>query len=214
MTSVVNRKMKTTSLAFVVALTFAFVRPAFAQHVIGNLYPDSTDAPESSASRDPGSASDFGPYSLSQPDLPPAPRDVYSEPTPKPGSLSKGFVAPESSGQSVIGNNYPDTTDSAESAADSDRGDYADFGPYSPSDSDRAPAPREYAEPQEAPTYGQTYSPTYGGFASESAGSPWMQRPEGAFAQPWVNPSTTATLPMRESSPVFSSSPGAFRPFH
>jgi len=186
-------------------LTFAFVRPAFAQHVIGNLYPDSTDAPESSASRDPGSASDFGPYSLSEPDLAPAPRT---------GSLSEGFVAPESSGQSVIGNNYPDTTDSAESAADSDRGDYADFGPYSPSDSDRAPAPREYAEPQEAPTYGQTYSPTYGGFASESAGSPWMQRPEGAFAQPWVNPSTTATLPMRESSPVFSSSPGAFRPFH
>ena len=196
--------MKTTSLAFVVALTFAFVRPAFAQHVIGNLYPDSTDAPESSASRDPGSASDFGAYSLSQPDLPPAPRT---------GSLSEGFVAPESSNQRVIGNIYPDATDS-ESAADSDRGDYADFGPYSPSDSDRAPAPREYAEPQEAPTYGQTYSPTYGGFASESAGSPWMQRPEGAFAQPWVNPSTTATLPMRESSPVFSSSPGAFRPFH
>lgn len=214
MTSVVNRKMKTTSLAFVVALTFAFVRPAFAQHVIGNLYPDSTDAPESSASRDPGSASDFGPYSLAQPDLPPAPRDVYSEPAPRTGSLSEGFVAPESSSQRVIGNIYPDTTDSAESAADSDRGDYADFGPYSPSDSDRAPAPREYAEPQEAPTYGQTYSPTYGGFASESAGSPWMQRPEGAFAQPWVNPSTTATLPMRESSPVFSSSPGAFRPFH
>jgi len=205
MTSVVNRKMKTTSLAFVVALTFAFVRPAFAQHVIGNLYPDSTDAPESSASRDPGNASDFGPYSLSEPDLAPA---------PKTGSLSEGFVAPESSSQRVIGNNYPDTTDSAESAADSDRGDYADFGPYSPSDRDRAPAPREYAEPQEAPTYGQTYSPTYGGFASESAGSPWMQRPEGAFAQPWVNPSTTATLPMRESSPVFSSSPGAFRPFH
>ena len=63
-------------------------------------------------------------------------------------------------------------------------------------------------------TYSPTYSPTYGGFESESAGSPWQQRPEGAFAQPWVNPSTPANLPMRESSPVFSSSPGAFRPFH
>jgi hypothetical protein len=205
MTSVVNRKMKTTSLAFVVALTFAFVRPAFAQHVIGNLYPDSTDAPESSASRDPGSASDFGPYSLSEPDLAPA---------PKTGALSEGFVAPESSNQTVIGNIYPDATDSAESSAVRDRGDYPDYGPYSPSDSDRVPALREYAEPQQAPVYGQTYAPSYGGFASESAGSPWMQRPEGAFAQPWVNPSTPATLPMRESSPVFSSSPGAFRPFH
>lgn len=205
--------MKTTSLAFVVTLTFAFVRPAFAQHVIGNIYPDSTDAQESSAP-DPGNASDFGPYSLSQPDLPPAPRNVYSEAAPRTGSLSEGFVAPESSSQRVIGNIYLDATDSAESSADPDRGDYPDFGPYSPADSDRAPAPREYAEPQEAPMYGQTYSPTYGGFASESAGSAWMQRPEGAFAQPWVNPPTSATIPMRESSPVFSSSPGAFRPFH
>ena len=196
------------------ALTVMQIRPAFAQHVIGNIYPDSTDSPEASAGRDPGNASDFGPYSLSQPDLPPAPRDVYSEPAPKVGSLSKGFVAPDSSGQTVIGNIYPGPSDSAESPADSDRGDYADFGPYSPADSDRASAPREYAEPQEAPTYGQTYSPTYGGFESESAGSPWMQRPEGAFAQPWVNPSTAAPLPMRESSPVFSSGPGAFRPFH
>ena len=197
--------MKTTTLLAIAAvvssaLTFLQIQPAFAQHVIGNIYPDSTDSPQSSAGRDRGNASDFGPYSLSQPDLPPAPRDAYSEPAPNVGSLSKGFVAPESSGQSVIGNVYPG---SAESAADSDRGDYADYGAYSPADSDRAPAPREYAEPEQAPTYGQTYSPTYGGFASESAGSPWMQRPEGAFAQPWVNP-----------SPVFSSSPGAFRPFH
>ena len=200
------------------ALTFTQIRPAFAQHVIGNIYPDTTDSPASSAGRDPGNASEFGPYSLAQPDLPPAPRDVYSEPAPKVGSLSKGFVAPEYSGQSVIGNVYPGATDSAESAADSDRGDYPDYGAYSPADSDRAPAPREYAEPQEAPMYGQTYSPTYsptyGGFESESAGSPWQQRPEGAFAQPWVNPSTPANLPMRESSPVFSSGPGAFRPFH
>src|SRR6266403_6274907 len=101
--------MKTTSLlavAAVVSSAFVFIEPAFAQHVIGNIYPDSTDSPESSASRDPGNASDFGPYSLSQPDLPPAPRDVYSE--PKTGSLSKGFVAPESSSQGVIGNIYPD----------------------------------------------------------------------------------------------------------
>jgi hypothetical protein len=206
--------MKTTSFAFVVALTFALVRPAFAQHVIGNIYPDSTDSPESTASLDPGNASDFGLYSQSRPDLPPAPRDVYAEPAPRTGSLSEGFVAPESSNQRVIGNMYPDATDSAESSAVRDRGDYPDYGPYSPSDSDRAPGLREYAEPQQAPMYGQTYSPTYGGFASESAGSPWMQRPQGAFAQPWINPSTPATIPMRESSPVFSSSPGAFRPFH
>jgi len=197
------------------ALTLIQIQPAFAQHVIGNIYPDSTDSPEASAGRDPGNASDFGPYSLAQPDLPPAPRDVYSEPAPKVGSLSKGFVAPEYSGQRVIGNNYPDATDSAESSAVRDSDNYSDFGAYSPSDSDRAPAPGEYAEPQQAPpTYGQTYSPTYGGFESESAGSPWMQRPEGAFAQPWVNPSTPANLPMRESAPVFSSGPGAFRPFH
>ena len=133
--------MKTTSLAFVVALTFAFVRPAFAQHVIGNIYPDSTDSQESSAARDPGNSTDFGPYSLSEPDLAPAPRDVYSEPAPRTGSLSEGFVAPESGGA-------------------------------------------------------------------------WMQRPEGAFAQPWVNPSTSVTVPMRESSPVFSARPESYSPFH
>src|ERR1700682_4238463 len=129
--------MKTTPFVFVVGLTFACVRPAFAQRVIGNIYPDTTDSQESAAVRDPGNSSDFGPYSLSQPDLPPAPRDVYSEPAPMTGSLSKGFVAPESSSQRIIGNVYPDTTDlspdtteSSESAAVRDRGNYADFGPY------------------------------------------------------------------------------------
>jgi hypothetical protein len=203
-----------TTIAFVVAMTLVVVRPAFAQRVIGNIYPDTTDSPESPAVRDPGNAADFGPYSLSEPDLAPAPRDVYSEPAPKTGSLSRGFVAPESSAQRVTGNIYPDSTDSQEPPAIRDPGNSADFGSYSPSDTDLAPAPREYAEPQTAPMYGQTYAPSYGGFASESAGSPWMQRPQGAFAQPWVNPSTTATVPMRQSSPVFSSSPGSFRPFH
>src|SRR5713101_7134053 len=84
--------MKTTSLVFVVALTLACVRPAFAQRVIGNIYPDTTDSQESPAVRDQGNYADFDPYSLSEPDLPPAPRDVYSEPAPMAGSLSKGFT--------------------------------------------------------------------------------------------------------------------------
>jgi len=207
--------MKTTSFAIVVALTFALVRPAFAQRVIGNIYPDSTDSQESRAGRDPGNSADFGPYALSEPDLAPAPRDVYSEPAPNAGSLSKGFVAPESSDQRVIGNIYPDSTDSEESPGVRDPGDYSDFGPYSPSDTDLAAAPREYAEPHSAPMSG-SYSegfvepPSNGGFAPESSGGAWMQRPEGAFAQPWVNPPASANLPMRESSPVSS----AFRPFH
>jgi len=196
--------MKTTSFVFVVALTFAFVRPAFAQRVIGNIYPDTTDSQESAAVRDPGNSSDFGPYSLSQPDLPPAPRDVYSEPAPMTGSLSKGFT-PESSAQRVIGNVYQDTTESSESPAARDRGNYADFGPYSPSEPDLARAPREL-DSEPAPMSGSLSR----GFAPESSGSAWMQRPQGAFAQPWVNPPTSANLPMRESSPVSS----AFRPFH
>ena len=212
--------MKTTSLrtkaylaatTFVVALTLTFVRPAFAQRVIGNIYPDTTDSQESPAVRDPGNASDFGPYSLEQPDLPPAPRDVYSEPAPKAGSLSKGFVAPESSDQRVIGNIYPDTTDSEESPGVRDRGDSSDFGPYPLSEPDLARAPRESADSEPAPMTG---SLSRGFGAPESSNSPWMQRPEGAFAQPWVNPPASANLPMRESSPVFSSSPGSFRPFH
>jgi hypothetical protein len=191
------------------ALAFIQIQPAFAQHVIGNIYPDSTDSQESPAVRDPGKASDFGPYSLSQPDLPPAPRDVYSEPAPKVGSLSRGFVAPERSDQRVVGNIYPDSTDSEESPGVRDPGDSSDFGPYS--EPDLARAPRESADSESAP---MAESLSRGFVAPESSNSPWMQRPEGAFAQPWVNPSTPATLPMRESSPVFSSSPGAFRPFH
>jgi len=130
--------MKTTSFAFVVALTLAFVRPAFAQRVIGNIYPDSPESQESSGVRDPGNPADFGPYSLSEPDLAPAPRE--SDPVP--------------------------------------------------------------ATP--------TYEPSYGGFATESSGSPWMQRPEGAFAQPWVNPSTPATIPMRETPYMNSPTAGFY----
>jgi len=130
--------MKTTSLVFVVALSLAFVRPAFAQRIIGNIYPDSPESQESSGVRDPGNSADFGPYSLSEPDLAPAPRE--SEP---------------------------------EAAAPS-------------------------------------YEPSYGGFATESSGSPWMQRPEGAFAQPWVNPSTPATIPMRETPYMSSPSAGFY----
>src|SRR6266852_8251688 len=129
--------MKTTSFVFVVALTLACVRPAFAQRVIGNIYPDTTDSQESPAVRDQGNYADFGPYSPSDTDLARAPRELDSEPAPMAGSLSRGFTP-------------------------------------------------------------------------ESSGSPWMQRPEGAFAQPWVNPPASANLPMRESSPMSS----AFRPFH
>jgi hypothetical protein len=138
--------MKTTSslaaIASVVALALAFTQPAFAQRVIGNIYPDSTDSPESSAGRDPGDSSAFGSYSLSEPDLPPAPRGSMDyQPDPMAGSLTKGF-------------------------------------------------------------------------APESSNGPWMQRPEGAFAQPWVNPSTPATVPMRESSPAYSPRAGTYRPFN
>src|SRR5260370_35466630 len=162
--------MKTTSFAIVVALTFALVRPAFAQRVIGNTYPDSTDSQASRAGRGPGNSADFGPYALSEPDLAPAPRDVYSEPAPNAGSLSKGFVAPESSDQRVIGNIYPDSTDSEESPGVRDPGRYSDFGPYSPSDTDLAAVPSEYAEPHSAPllvSYSEGFGdpPSKGGFA-------------------------------------------------
>jgi hypothetical protein len=131
--------MKTTSFVFVVALTFAFVRPAFAQRVIGNIYPDTpNDSQESSGVRDPGNSADYGVSALAEPDLAPAPREADPEP-----------AAP-------------------------------------------------------------SYEPSYGGFATESSGSPWMQRPEGAFAQPWVNPSTPATIPMRETPYMSSPSAGFY----
>src|SRR5258708_101841 len=155
-TTSLRAKASLASIASVVALTLAFVQPAFAQRVIGNIYPDSTDSQESPAVRDPGNASDFGPYSFSQPDLPPAPRDVYSEPAPKVGSLSRGFVAPESSAQRVIGNIYPDSTDSQESPAVRDPGDASHFGPYSTSEPDLSSA-TTYTEPQSAPHSGSLY---------------------------------------------------------
>ena len=40
------------------------------------------------------------------------------------------------------------------------------------------------------------------GFTSEPSAGPWMERPESQFAQPWVNPSMSATNPMREMPPV------------
>ena len=113
--------------------------------------------------------------------------------------------------QHVIGNIYPDSTDSGESPEVRDPGNASDFDPYSLSEPDLARAPRESADSEPAPMAG---SLSRGFAAPESSNNAWMQRPEGAFAQPWVNPPTSANLPMRESSPVFSSSPGAFRPFH
>jgi hypothetical protein len=64
-----------------------------------------------------------------------------------------------------------------------------------------APAPEDPAAPQPAPTFG--------GFTSEPPAGPWMQPPESPFSQPWVNPSISATNPMRELPPV-GLSPGGF----
>jgi hypothetical protein len=57
-----------------------------------------------------------------------------------------------------------------------------------------APPPEEPASP--AP------ESTFEGFTSEPSGGPWMERPEGQFAQPWVNPSISATNPMPELPPA------------
>src|SRR5260370_15938405 len=101
-TTSLRAKASLASIASVVALTLAFVQPAFAQRVIGNIYPDSTDSRESPAVRDPGKPSGFCPYSFSQPHLPPAPKGVYSQTSPKARSLSRRFVAPTYATPSVI----------------------------------------------------------------------------------------------------------------
>jgi hypothetical protein len=67
-----------------------------------------------------------------------------------------------------------------------------------------APAPEGPATPESAPMLG--------GYSSERSGGLWMESPESPFAQPFVNPSISATNPMRELPPVggFHSPVGGF----
>jgi hypothetical protein len=51
-----------------------------------------------------------------------------------------------------------------------------------------APAPEEPAAPESAPMLG--------GYSSERSAGPWMEPPESPFAQPFVNPSISATNPL------------------
>ena len=55
-----------------------------------------------------------------------------------------------------------------------------------------------------APAEPATAAPasTFDGFTSEPSAGAWMERPESEFAQPWVNPSISATNPMPELPPV------------
>ena len=53
-------------------------------------------------------------------------------------------------------------------------------------------------------------APMSGGFTPETSAGPWMQSPESPFAQPFVNPSTTA--PMSELPPEGMSHPGFVGP--
>jgi hypothetical protein len=53
-----------------------------------------------------------------------------------------------------------------------------------------SPAPEEPA----AASPGSTFE----GFPSEPSAGAWLERPESQFAQPWVNPSISATNPMPE----------------
>jgi hypothetical protein len=73
--------------------------------------------------------------------------------------------------------------------------------------------PPSFEEPWDdgtSPVDGPTLSPapeepaaaapesTFEGFRSEPSAGAWMERPESQFAQPWVNPSISATNPMPE----------------
>ena len=68
-----------------------------------------------------------------------------------------------------------------------------------------APAPEEPAAPES--------TPMLGGYSSERSAGPWMEPPESPFAQPFVNPSISATSPMAGLPPVggFRSPVGGFR---
>jgi len=85
------------------------------------------------------------------------------------------------------------STDRQESPAVPDWGKPWDVGPSSFTDPALAPAPTGPMDREQAPMLG--------GFAPESSGGPWMERPEGPFAQPWVNPAMPDTQ-MRELPPV------------
>lgn len=63
-----------------------------------------------------------------------------------------------------------------------------------------------FAGPALAPGPGEPAAASPGhafdGFTSDPSAGPWMERPESQFAQPWVNPSISATNPMPETPPV------------
>src|SRR5208282_6497196 len=67
-------------------------------------------------------------------------------------------------------------------------------------------ATSSFASPALAPAPGEPAAhrpaPMFGGLTSEPSDGPWMEPPESPFAQPWVNPSISATNPMRELPPA------------
>jgi hypothetical protein len=67
-----------------------------------------------------------------------------------------------------------------------------------------APAPEEPAAPQA--------SPMFGGLDSAPSAGPWMVPPESPLAQPWVNPSISATDQMPELPTVGPAPDGFARP--
>lgn len=71
---------------------------------------------------------------------------------------------------------------SSDSPAVPELGESWDVGPYSPAGPALAPAPEEPMDSESAPLLG--------GF---TPAPPFMQRPEGPFAQPFVNPTIPAT---------------------
>jgi hypothetical protein len=70
-----------------------------------------------------------------------------------------------------------------------------------------------YEGPVLAPAPEEPAAPMSGGYSSERSAGPWMESPESPFAQPFVNPSISATNPMRELPAVggFHSPAGGFR---
>jgi hypothetical protein len=50
---------------------------------------------------------------------------------------------------------------------------------------------------------------TFEGFPSEPSAGPWAERPQSQFAQPWVNPSISATNQMGQQ-PAMGLTPGVF----
>jgi hypothetical protein len=84
-------------------------------------------------------------------------------------------------------------------------GESWDVGPSSLADPALAPAPEE--------PMGTESAPMFGGLTPAPSAGPWMQRPEGPFAQPFVNPTIPATG-MSELPPEGAFHGGFGRPIH